>query len=248
VARIKITYKTTRVVIFGDLHANWEAFLILQQVERHPYAVLCLGDIVGYGPDAKRCLDAVRANATHVIGGRHDWAVGERPEASAQGDLVTDDLLAATWDHTRSVLSADDLSYLASLPQERTVEVVGTRFHLTRLAPDDLETESHTLVTMSEARLQELYGDIDAEVILVGGPHVPAMRQLGEQLIICPGSLGQPRYGVPEPTFAVWHNGRVQIHHLHYQPRETIRKLSLLPLDPEHARHLQSILRTGGLE
>ncbi len=231
----------TRIVIFGDLHANWEALLALQQAERGPDVVLCLGDIVGYGPDPKLCLDAVRANATHTIGGWHDQAVGT---SRVRGD----DLLEATWAHTRSLLSADDRDYLASLPTELNVEIAGVRFHLTRFSPDDLEAETHMLITMPQARLRERFGGIEADVILLGGPHVPAMRQVDNWLIVSPGSLGQPRYGVPDPTFAVWQNDRVQIHHLHYHSQNTARKLSLLPLDPEHVLRLQSILQTGGLE
>jgi predicted phosphodiesterase len=240
----------TRVVIFGDLHANWEALLALQQAENRPDVVLCLGDMVGYGPDPKRCLDAVRTGATHLIGGQHDRAVGTLVMAAdaAQGHGTRDELSEATWAHTRSLLSAQDRAYLASLPTELSVEVAGTRFYLTRLPPDDAETETRVLITMTQARLRELFGDVEADVILLGGPHVPALRQVDGRLIICPGSLGLPRYGVPDPTFAAWEDGRVQIHHLHYHPQPTIQKLSLLPLAPEQVLRLQSILQTGGLE
>jgi predicted phosphodiesterase len=233
----------TRVIIFGDLHANWEALLALQQAEPRPDGVLCLGDLVGYGPDPKRCLDAVRAGVTHLIGGRHDTATG-----AGSGQEDGGELLEATWAHTRLVLPSDDRDYLALLPGELTVEIAGTRFFLTRLAPDDVETETQMLITMPQARLKELFGDVEADVILLGGPHVPALRQVDGRLIVCPGSLGLPRYGVPDPTFAAWEDGRVQVHHLHYHPEDTIRKLSLLPLAPEHVLGLGSILRTGGLE
>lgn len=242
-ARIQIVYQqSNRVIIFGDLHANWEALTTLQQVERRPYAVLCLGDIVGYGPDPKSCLDAVRASASHVIGGRHDRAVADSRIRDE------DDLLEATWAHTRSVLPAADRDYLAALPAELLVDVGGTRFFLTRLEPDDLDTESQTLLTIPQARLRERFSSIEADVILIGGPHVPALRQVDGRLLVCPGSLGFPRYGVPEPTFAAWQDGRLQIHHLHYQAQDPARKLALLPLSPEHLLRLQSILRTGGRE
>jgi predicted phosphodiesterase len=233
----------TRIVIFGDLHANWESLLALQQAEPRPDAVFCLGDSVGYGPDPKQCLDAVRASAAGVIGGRHDRSVAE-PEI---GQRETG-FMASTWTHIRSVLSRADRAYLAALPAELSVEIAGTRFHLTRLAPDDGETETSLLITLSQSRLRELFGQVEADIILLGGPHVPAMRQFDGRLIVCPGSLGQPRYGVPDPTFAAWQDGRVQIHHLHYHPQDTIHKLSLLPLDPEYRLQLQSILQTGGLE
>jgi predicted phosphodiesterase len=229
----------TRIVIFSDLHANWEALLALQQAEPRPDAVFCLGDTVGYGPDPKRCLDAVRAGATQVIGGRHDLEVG-RPDERTETELAQ-----ATWAHTRSVLSAGDHDYLASLPAQLTVEVAGVRFHLARLAPDDGETETAMLITYPQARLRELFSQVEADFILLGGPHIPALRQIDGRLIVCPGSLGLPRYGVPDPTFAAWEDGRVQIHHLHYHPQETIHKLSLLPLDPEHRMWLHSLLKTG---
>jgi predicted phosphodiesterase len=243
----------TRIIIFGDLHANWEALLALQQAEPAPDGVFCLGDLVGYGPDPKACLDAVRASVPHVIGGWHDRAVGgpaawPGPAGPAAGQGDEAELLEATWAHTRSMLSAEDRGYLAGLPAELTLEVAGTRFHLTRLAPDGLETETRMLITMPQARLRELFGHVEADVILLGGPHVPALRQVDGRLIVCPGSLGLPRYGVPDPTFAAWQDGRVQVHHLHYHPEDTVRKLSLLPLAPEHVLRLQSILRTGGLE
>jgi predicted phosphodiesterase len=157
-------------------------------------------------------------------------------------------LLAASWAHARQLLPAADRAYLAALPAQLTVSLAGVRFHLTRLQPDDSTTEDCTLITMPQAELQRRFAAVDADIILLGGPHIPAMRQLDHRLIICPGSLGQPRYGVPEPTFAVWHNGRAQIHHLHYDPHVTARKLSLLPLAPEHRLHLQSVLHTGGTE
>ncbi len=222
--------------------------------------LLCLGDIVGYGPDPKLCLDSVRDNATHLISGQHDRAVGgtdhklritkkNNPKSKIQNPKSDE----STWPHTRSMLSAEDRAYLASLPPELTVEIAGTgspalRLHLTRLPPDDIESETSMLITMPQARLRELFGKIEANIILVGGPHLPAMRQIDDRLIICPGSLGQPRYGVPDPTFAAWQDGRVQIHHLHYHPETTARKLSLLPLNPEYVLHLQSILQTGGLD
>jgi len=247
VARIKITRKSNQVIIFGDLHANWEALLVLQQSELQPYAVLCLGDIVGYGPDPKRCLDAVRNSATYVIGGQHDRAVGSNLTAGGDGNYDVE-LLDATWSHSRSVLSGDDRDYLASLPGELSAEVAGVRFHLMRLPPDNTDTETHMLITMPQARLREMFSHIEADVILLGGPHIPALRQLDSQLIVCPGSLGQPGYGVPEPTFAIWRNDQAQIRHLHYEPHVPARKLSLLPLAPEHKLRLQSILQTGKLD
>ncbi len=232
----------TRIIIFSDVHANWEALLSLQQAEPRPDAVICLGDIVGYGPDPKLCLDAARSNANYLIQGQHDLSVGD---SRALEHSQKDDLLEGTWAHTRSMLSAKDRDYLALLPTDMTIELAGVRFHLTRFPPDGRDIETQMLVTMPQSRIREMFGHIEADIILLGGPHIASLRQIDGKLIVCPGSLGLPRYGVSDPTFAAWQDGQVKIHHLHYHPDETIRKLSLLPLDPEHVMHLQSTLRTG---
>jgi diadenosine tetraphosphatase ApaH/serine/threonine PP2A family protein phosphatase len=64
-------------------------------------------------------------------------------------------------------------------------------------------------------------------------------------LIVNPGSLGQPRYGVPDATYAVWEDGRVQIKHPHYDHDVTARRLRLAPLSAEVVGQLTEILETG---
>ncbi len=64
-------------------------------------------------------------------------------------------------------------------------------------------------------------------------------------MIINPGSLGQPRYGVPDATYAVWEDGRVQIKHLHYDHDATAQRLRLAPLSPEVIEQLTGVLETG---
>ena len=68
---------------------------------------------------------------------------------------------------------------------------------------------------------------------------------VGDTYIVNPGSLGQPRNGIPDATYAVWRDGELQIHHLHYDHDTTQRKLMMLPLDPDVVDRLQEILETG---
>jgi predicted phosphodiesterase len=231
----------TRIIFFGDLHANWEAWLALRRAEQAPDAVFCLGDIVGYGPDPQRCLAAVRTWATGIIQGGHDRAVGRY----GRNGPIADNLLAESWCHTAMVLTEPDRHYLANLPPDANISWGGARLHLARLEPDDDRIETYTLITAPAAKLRERFAHIEADVILLGGAHVPAMRQIDGRLFICPGSLGFPRYGVSDPTFAVWQDGDVRIHHLHYHPDQTIQKLALLPLEPENRLWLEEVLRTG---
>jgi diadenosine tetraphosphatase ApaH/serine/threonine PP2A family protein phosphatase len=61
------------LAILSDIHGNLEALqAVLADAERHgAEAVVCLGDVVGYGPNPGECLDLVRGFRLTVLG-NHD--------------------------------------------------------------------------------------------------------------------------------------------------------------------------------
>ncbi len=101
----------TRVIIFGDLHANWEALLALQRAEHA--RMWCFAWATWW---AMAQIPSVAwtpsGPAQHTLGG-HDLAVGRN---AAVRRLGGGEVLEASWAHTRSLLSAGDRDYLASLP------------------------------------------------------------------------------------------------------------------------------------
>ena len=73
--------------ILSDIHANLEALTaVLADIDRHGVErVVCLGDIVVYGPDPVACIDLVRERFEGVIMGYFDQAVifGDRGYGSS---------------------------------------------------------------------------------------------------------------------------------------------------------------------
>jgi diadenosine tetraphosphatase ApaH/serine/threonine PP2A family protein phosphatase len=63
--------------LISDIHGNLAALdAVMRDVEtRSVDEVLCLGDIVGYGPDPEACLDVVMARARWALMGNHDHAL-----------------------------------------------------------------------------------------------------------------------------------------------------------------------------
>ena len=68
--------------IISDIHGNFEALsAVLGKIgELGVKEIVCLGDIIGYGPDPVRCLDAVMENCTLTILGNHDQAAVFDPQ------------------------------------------------------------------------------------------------------------------------------------------------------------------------
>ena len=67
--------------IISDIHSNLEALTaVLGDIRsRGIDEIICLGDVVGYGPDPGECLDVVSQNCREVLLGNHDWAVLYEP-------------------------------------------------------------------------------------------------------------------------------------------------------------------------
>jgi putative phosphoesterase len=228
-----------RILLIADVHANWDALLALQRAERRPDAVLFAGDAVGYGPDPAACARWLLANAATCVRGDHEDALaggaGRWPPELA-------DAARETLDYARRQLAPADLAGLAAWPRTATVRHGAARFHLRH--GDDGPGE---IALCPEAELERYLDGVEADVIVVGHSHRPAIRQLGARVVVSPGSLGQPRYGVPDATFAAWEDGRLQIHHLHYDHDAPAAKLRLVPLSPEVIEQLAQVLETGML-
>ena len=67
--------------IVSDIHGNLEALnAVMDDIEQHDVdEILCLGDIVGYGPNPVECLDIGMANFKWVLCGNHEWALVNQP-------------------------------------------------------------------------------------------------------------------------------------------------------------------------
>ncbi len=249
-----------RILIFSDLHANWDALSALQAVEPQPDVVCFLGDAVGYGPEPKACVTWLRRHVQYAVRGEHDLAVA---------DQVDDDwppgereIALACCDYTRRMLGEGDLAYLRALPEQQVVNLGGARFCLVHKPPDpevaltltlsqgEREREARSWEKTHPTLRHHSQGEREREalavdVILAGHTHVPAIRRVGPAVLVNPGSLGRPCHGSPSATYAVWQDGELAIRHIDYDFRVTQRKLALLPLDPEHVEHLRAILGRG---
>ena len=76
-----------RHALISDIHGNLEALnAVLQDIqEQRIDRIVCLGDLVGYGPNPCECLDLVIANATVTILGNHDQGALFDPEGFNTG-------------------------------------------------------------------------------------------------------------------------------------------------------------------
>jgi len=214
-----------RWLILADIHSNLAALQASLTAAAEEYGeVICLGDLVGYGPEPNPVVEWARAHVSTCIRGNHDKAVWD-PDVTADFNYAA--RLAAEW--TRPQLTEENLRYLRELPRG-PAEVGG--FQIVHGA---LSGEDKYILGQADA-LQELrrasaalvfYGHTHSQCGYVedgtGGfgefkPQLPRGRSRlalellpGERYLINPGSVGQPRDGDTRAAFCIYDDRRQEV-------------------------------------
>src|SRR5437588_13027747 len=101
-----------RILVLSDLHSNATALDAVLDAAKDRWDIsVCLGDVVGYGPDPNEVTARLRKLATHNIRGNHDKAV--------TGVMPTDEFYSvarSALDCTRALLKAEQRARLSALP------------------------------------------------------------------------------------------------------------------------------------
>lgn len=191
-----------RYAVISDLHANLEALenVLADAAGQGARQIVCLGDVLGYGPLPVETLARVRGSASVVLAGNHDDAVSGRIDAAAFIDLAAD----AVGRH-KEQLSERDLADLGRLPYTAALEGGALAAH-----GDFTDPESFRYIE-NEADAAANFRATDAQLMFVGHTHVPALfivgasgtvyalppqdftLEEGKRYIVNPGSVGYPR-------------------------------------------------------
>src|SRR6202011_2714445 len=101
-----------RFLVLSDIHANSTALeAALAAAEGRWERILCLGDVVDYGPDPNEVTERVKALAPFIIRGNHDKVVAGLADLDDFNPVAQ---TAARW--TRDHLRPDNSAYIAQLP------------------------------------------------------------------------------------------------------------------------------------
>ncbi len=208
-----------RYLILSDIHSNLEALeAVLAQARDNYDQVICLGDVVGYGPDPNAVIDRVRALApVAMVRGNHDKASCGIDDAA---NFNLEARQAVLW--TRQQLRADNLSFLRRLPAgpatcDHFQIVHGSLRHedeyvfLSAEALESLKLAETTLTFCGHTHFQGGFllkntGRMEVLRVSLGLGVAFAALQLGPtaRYLINPGSVGQPRDGDARAAFAYY--------------------------------------------
>lgn len=210
-----------RLLLLSDVHANFPALeAVLADASGHFDEAAHLGDALGYGPHPAEVLRVLRELEEEVptrflLGNHEALALRLYRGEAAGGDLVSE---ALRWQLPR--LSTADLDWVSRWPDGQDDERLSLR--LRHGTPSTLDTYLSTLSAARDAfqlwtgrlacvghtHLPAAYSALQAPVgewvkhqAFVGQGHLQLSADI--RYILNPGSVGQPRDGNPQASYAI---------------------------------------------
>jgi diadenosine tetraphosphatase ApaH/serine/threonine PP2A family protein phosphatase len=225
-----------RLGIFSDVHGNLEALqaVLAAADDAQCGALVCLGDVVGYGPDPGPCVELLQQRDVKTLRGNHDEAAAEDLPLDRFNRIAESALL---W--TRTQLTPGQRRWLRGLA-------------LVHIAPSWRSTFVHA--SLNQPELYRYVDNVGAATdcldcsqtacCFVGHTHLPMVLALGgsnyyrdtldrvrveaeTQYLFNVGSAGQPRDGDCRSALVLFDtgSGSVEMRRVEYDVAMTQKKM-----------------------
>ncbi len=221
-----------KIIVISDIHGNLEALnKVLKYIDKleGEKRVVCLGDIVGYGPNPAECFKIVESLTDMICLGNHEDSVLDTNYDYYINMYARE---AIIW--TRSILNIEVKKTINKLPlQIEEDNVLYTHaspdnprywkyIHNARNAYSSLIEMKHSLCFVGHSHMPGIYS-----YRTLKRDSNKATLSKDDKTIVNVGSVGQPRDGSPMLSFAVFddENWNVEIVRLEYDYHKTMAKI-----------------------
>jgi diadenosine tetraphosphatase ApaH/serine/threonine PP2A family protein phosphatase len=233
-----------RQALISDIHGNLEALTAVmadigsQDVDR----IICLGDIVGYGPNPCQCLDIVTKNCSLTILGNHDQAAlfdpdGFNPVALRAIYWTRDELdrgpggpsaINQRWDFISELPKMyrdEDLLYVHGSPRDPTDEYVFPETIYDAARMNLLFDRIQWLCFQGHTHMPGVFTtDMDFIMPQDCDYRLPLTK---DKKMINVGSVGQPRDEDPRACYCIFDRKAMvlEFHRVEYDVEATAQKI-----------------------
>ena len=198
-----------RIAVLSDIHANLAALEAVVSDLPPVDEVWVLGDTVGYGPQPNEVIASLQAMGARSVLGNHDGAAIETVDSA----YFNPDARAAM-DWTREAIDENSRAYIAALPEVRRAgEVTAVHgsprdpiweyINTIEIASANFDAFETRLCLFGHTHLPMAYRQLDGSIETVVGFPGPAVALPGGRSMVNPGSVGQPRDGIPDASYAI---------------------------------------------
>lgn len=186
------------IAVISDIHGNIFALkAVLEDIKnRNVDTIICLGDLVGYGPFPNEVIDLIRKEDILVIMGNYDAAVVCNDIKYIQDNQLNRSF-ALPW--SVNEVNENNKKYLKRLPEDITVVDKGKI--ITFIHGSIRSINEYLKEDSKEA--EEVMKEYDGDILVCAHTHLPYLKKYGEKLLINDGSVGKLKIGRPNATYGI---------------------------------------------
>lgn len=238
---------TRRYAIISDLHSNTEAVTaVLEDIRSQGIEdIVCLGDVVGYGPEPREVLELTMKAVRVSLMGNHDEAVLKGAQnfnawAREAIDWTRDEIQTkdgkegVRWEYLQRMplrFQTNGLYFVHGSPRQPTIEYI-LREDIFNGAYDKFDDifasfekvlfvgHSHTPCIINEDLDYVTPGEID---------HNYVYKRDKRKVIVNVGSVGQPRDNDPRSCYAVIDKNAITFRRVAYDVDSVVAKIKAVP-------------------
>ena len=182
-----------RIAVIADIHANYQALkAVIDDMKRKKIdSVICLGDIIGKGVNAEKCVRLVRQTCDIVVRGNTDTRF-----TSDENDFKDNPVEYQRIIFNKSLLSQESIDYLRNLPFSCEFYLSGNLVRLFHATPysefgyiNDYDTNMvEKMKIFDGTELTESM--LTADIAVFGHLHYQSMLKYFNRTMINCGSVG----------------------------------------------------------
>ena len=181
-----------KIAAISDIHGNLYALMkVLEDIDEQKVdKIICLGDLVGYGPHPNEVVALIRRREIPCIKGNYDASVVDGDYTYIRNTTINS--FSLPW-------AVSNKYYLDSLPLKLEYSINGVNIVFTHGSPEKI---NEYLFENGENTVQAM-NNFTGDVLVCAHTHIPSCKKFDNKLYINVGSVGKPKIGRPNCTYAL---------------------------------------------
>lgn len=226
-----------RLAVISDIHSNADALIrVLADADLSGVdAMVCLGDVIGYGPEPNEAIRLIRERNIPTVMGNHELGVVKRDYLKLLNPIAYQSLRI-----TIEMLSGESFDFINNLGKS----LVCYKSRFVHGFPPDSPTIY--MFEPDDEGMCEAFGKYGERLCFTGHTHNPEIVEFDgdfvvrtllmrgitnldkdKRYIINAGSVGQPRDGDNHAKYLIWDmaNDSIEVKHISYDIESAANKI-----------------------
>lgn len=186
-----------KIAAISDIHGNiYSLMKVLEDIDEQKVdLVVCLGDLVGYGPHPNEVIALIKRREIPCLKGNYDASVVDGAFTFIRDTSINSFSLPWNVEEVR----ASNKYYLSQLPTKLNYDINGVKVIFTHGSPYKI----NEYLFEDGENTKKVMGEINEDVLICAHTHIPSYKKFGNKVFINVGSVGKPKIGRPNATYAL---------------------------------------------